>query len=300
MEDTPFFSIIIPTYNRASLLGNAVESVLRQSFPYWELLIIDDGSTDATLDSLQPYLTDARVRYYWQPRRERSAARNRGIDLARGRYCCFLDSDDQYLPRHLQTLHELALETRAPLLRSQYEVRRAGALLHRSQSLPQKQALSAYWDDPHSLLPYALDRRLCTVHRFGVHYIIEDFHLLCRLLVTQRLAQSAQITAVVQEHAARGSTARLPRTRLYQHFLHAQAAIDDLSRHAELRQYLDKEVFLRKRSKIALQYTNRALRSGHSCTALRIARQCRYTTDILRTIYAFLRFPYFWWKARST
>jgi len=112
----PFFSIIIPTYQRAHLIRTAVESVQAQRFTDWELIIIDDGSSDGTADVLKPLLTDPRIEYHWQPNAGRSAARNKGIDKATGRYVCFLDSDDLWLPHHLSTLHSSCIEHPQPAM----------------------------------------------------------------------------------------------------------------------------------------------------------------------------------------
>lgn len=104
MTQAPFFSIIIPTYNRANLIGKAIQSVIGQTYPEWELIIIDDGSTDST-NEVVAAISDSRIRYVYQTNQERCAARNLGIAQARGKYICFLDSDDYYLPERLQLLH---------------------------------------------------------------------------------------------------------------------------------------------------------------------------------------------------
>ncbi len=100
----PFFSIIIPTYNRAHFLDRTITSVINQTYKNWELLIIDDGSTDNTENVVQRYATsDSRVRYIYQENKRVSAARNNGLKNANGNYLCFLDSDDEYKSHHLQT-----------------------------------------------------------------------------------------------------------------------------------------------------------------------------------------------------
>ena len=104
MNSTPFFSIVIPTYNRANLLLKAVASVIAQTFHDWELIIVDDGSTDNTAEVIKQ-VKDERVRYIYQVNAERCAARNNGIDNASGKYICFLDSDDYFLPERLQLLY---------------------------------------------------------------------------------------------------------------------------------------------------------------------------------------------------
>jgi glycosyltransferase involved in cell wall biosynthesis len=101
----PFFSIIIPTYNRAHVIMRPIDSVLRQTFEDWELIIVDDGSTDDTKSIIESY-HDNRIRYVWQENQERSAARNHGIALAKGEWICFQDSDDEYMLDHLQVLFD--------------------------------------------------------------------------------------------------------------------------------------------------------------------------------------------------
>lgn len=89
--------MIIPTYNRRDLLPRALDSVLAQTVPVEEIIVIDDGSTDGTDDMLRARYGD-RVRYVWQPNAGVSAARNHGLRLAQGRYLALLDSDDLWLP----------------------------------------------------------------------------------------------------------------------------------------------------------------------------------------------------------
>jgi glycosyltransferase involved in cell wall biosynthesis len=97
------FSIIIPTYNRATHIKYAIESVIAQTYEEWELIIIDDGSTDDTC-KICTSINDHRIKYIYQNNSERSAARNKGIDIAKGEWICFLDSDDYFLPNHLEQL----------------------------------------------------------------------------------------------------------------------------------------------------------------------------------------------------
>jgi len=105
----PIFSIIIPTYNRAKLCLEAVQSVLGQTCESWELIIVDDGSTDDTKEVLKE-TKDSRFQYVRQENTGPSAARNKGARLARGKYLAFLDSDDLWLPEKLATQKEFFLQ----------------------------------------------------------------------------------------------------------------------------------------------------------------------------------------------
>ncbi|WEN14244.1 glycosyltransferase family A protein [Rhodanobacter sp. AS-Z3] len=99
---TPFFSIIVPTYNRARLLDRALESVLAQHESSWELLVADDGSTDGTWAALCDWTRrDDRVRCWRHANRGQAATRNALLERARGNWVAFLDSDDELLPDHL-------------------------------------------------------------------------------------------------------------------------------------------------------------------------------------------------------
>jgi glycosyltransferase involved in cell wall biosynthesis len=109
-DTKPTVSVIIPTYNRAGLLLEALASVLLQTVQDFEVLIVDDGSTDGTPERIAPLLTDARIRYLQQRNQGPAMARNHGIETAIGDTIAFLDSDDRWLPdkleQQLQVLNE--------------------------------------------------------------------------------------------------------------------------------------------------------------------------------------------------
>lgn len=90
---SPKVSVVIPTYNRADKVRKSIESVLAQTFRDIEVIVVDDGSSDETAQTLQDAFGD-RIRYHFQPNQGVSAARNRGIEMARGEWIAFLDSDD--------------------------------------------------------------------------------------------------------------------------------------------------------------------------------------------------------------
>lgn len=95
MDSQIFFSVIIPAYNREKFLKKCVDSVFRQSYPHFELIIVDDGSTDGTKGLISSY-DDKRILYFYQDNKGVSRARNKGLELARGGFIAFLDSDDRW------------------------------------------------------------------------------------------------------------------------------------------------------------------------------------------------------------
>jgi len=107
MSYSPFISVVIPTYNRARQVQAALKSVLAQTYPKFEAIVVDDGSTDGTGEAIQRFIrqqsgSGKQTRYFFQPNQGSSVARNKGIEQARGDWVAFLDSDDVWLPEKLE------------------------------------------------------------------------------------------------------------------------------------------------------------------------------------------------------
>jgi len=116
LKQPPPVSVIIPTYNRASWLRGAIDSVLDQTFADFELIVVDDGSTDNTKEIVADY--GDKIRYFYQPNKGPSAARNTGIGQAKADLICFLDSDDRWIKNKLQTQVEFIRQN--PLTKISY------------------------------------------------------------------------------------------------------------------------------------------------------------------------------------
>lgn len=102
-EYNPVVSIILASYNRADLIKNSVDSVISQTCRSWELIIVDDGSSDITRKIINEYQTNHHnILYFRHSHRGLPLTRNAGIQLSQGQYLTFIDSDDVYLPDHLQ------------------------------------------------------------------------------------------------------------------------------------------------------------------------------------------------------
>lgn len=104
MSRTPRISVIIPTYNRAALVANAIQSVLAQTYGDCEILVIDDGSTDGTADAVRPLeaIHPGRIRYQWQKNQGKSVALNHALRQVKSDFVAFLDSDDRWCPEKLE------------------------------------------------------------------------------------------------------------------------------------------------------------------------------------------------------
>lgn len=125
------FSIVIPIYNKSAYIGRTIESVLHQTVTDFELIAVDDGSTDNSVEVVSR-IHDDRVKIIQQPNGGEGAARNRGISSAQGGLICFLDADDTWEPWFLEEIKKLVLKNASALLFSTaFRVReRDGSSLH--------------------------------------------------------------------------------------------------------------------------------------------------------------------------
>ena len=112
---SPYFSIIIPTYNRASIVKRAIDAALQQSFHDFEIIVVDDGSTDDTQEILQS-IVDSRITQIYQSNKGVCAARNTGASKAIGKYLLFYDSDDILMPSALNDFKNANVDDKADLL----------------------------------------------------------------------------------------------------------------------------------------------------------------------------------------
>ncbi|KAA5535294.1 glycosyltransferase family 2 protein [Paenimyroides baculatum] len=102
---TPFFSVIIPLYNKEKYIQNTLNCVFNQSFYNFEVIVVNDGSTDRSLEILEEF-NDIRLKIIYQKNQGVSVARNTGMENAKADYICFLDADDSWKTNHLQAFHD--------------------------------------------------------------------------------------------------------------------------------------------------------------------------------------------------
>ena len=140
-----FFSVIIPVYNRSHLLGETIDTVLAQTYPDFEILIVDDGSTENIKEVLdKKYQGESRLKYFYKQNEERGAARNYGLKQAVGDFAVFFDSDDLMKPHYLETLNKIIVEKpEVKLLAAKYNYDNNG----KTESHPALASLKEGWYD---------------------------------------------------------------------------------------------------------------------------------------------------------
>ena len=181
MAHTPLVSVVIPTFNSANTLPRAIMSVMGQRAISWELIVIDDGSTDNTLSAIQQYrlrLGD-RMKYHRQKQSGSSVARNAGIDRAKGEYIAFLDADDEFGPNKL--LRQLELFCRRPelgLVFSDFSCIDVNGELHRSAFNELVEEEGPVRMEEIAPRQFVCDRRL--VDRMVVSYVISPITAMVR------------------------------------------------------------------------------------------------------------------------
>lgn len=182
----PFFSIIIATFNRVNLLRQAIQSVLDQRFKEWELIIVDDGSTDGT-NKLIRELGDSRIRYYFQDNQGRSSARNKGITIAKGNFFCFLDDDDWYYPDFLDEMQKFILslkEKNAVYFCAQHQYNACLELIDTSGKWLEGNPVKFVLESLNNLQAAVFSKEIIKDLRFDERFELgEDFHFILPIVL---------------------------------------------------------------------------------------------------------------------
>jgi GT2 family glycosyltransferase len=215
----PVVSIVIPTYQRLAFLREAVDSVFAQTFADWELIVVDDGSTDGT-DEYLSTLHDRRVRTVWREHSGNAArTRNAGVTLATGEWIAFLDSDDVWLPRKLE-LQLAALAKHLNCLWSCTAVSyiddagRPAVRIH-----PRKEPASGWILDRLLMFEAAVPAQTMLVRRSLFRDVggfdetfdfCEDFDLDLRLAAYNPICALAEPLTLIREHGARTTSMQRP------------------------------------------------------------------------------------------
>ena len=141
------YSVVIPLYNKEHYIASTLRSVLAQTYPDYEVIVVDDGSTDHSLQACKEVRSD-KIRVVQQVNQGVSAARNKGIELAAGEYICFLDADDTWYPDYLQNIETIVQKyPQSDIFVTAYRIIYANGRCKESRRLPQANGcLPSYWE----------------------------------------------------------------------------------------------------------------------------------------------------------
>ncbi len=207
MSESPFFSVIIPTYNRSEWISDTIQSVLDQRESSFEIIVIDDGSTDDTKQVVES-ISDPRIRYFFQSNAERGAARNKGVQLSRGIYVHFLDSDDRFFQDHLAEARRQLDEESVQFYFQPYCMMAVDGSNRRE--------IPEIWSDPNLMLvKYGnylschgifLERNFALQNPFQEDRNLagsEDYELWLRLAARTKIKVGQKVTSALIEHEGR-------------------------------------------------------------------------------------------------
>jgi glycosyltransferase involved in cell wall biosynthesis len=202
-----FFSIVIPTYNRAHLLGKTLESVVRQDFSDFEVIVVDDGSTDNTEEVVTAF-SERQVRYFKKLNGERGAARNFGRSKSTGTYVNFFDSDDLMYENHLTVARQFIESNNYPeIFHLAYDFKDAtGRVTKKVDSLQGRIEPGALLDNFLSCNGVFVRREIAEQFPFDENRVLasaEDWELWIRLMARFEMKYSNSITSSVVNHDAR-------------------------------------------------------------------------------------------------
>ena len=220
---TPEISVILPTWNRLPLLRRAIDSVLTQTFDDFELVVVDDGSTDGTRDYLEA-IDDPRVHPVWLEHHGLTSARSAGLRHAQGEWVAFLDSDDLWLPEKLALqLNSLATHPTCRWSCTGYSFVDAderplperSSLLHRPVSGHILESMLKFEFVPSMVTTIVRRSLIQEIGGFDESIsICADFDFMLRLATRSEICALPESLALVREHAGRTS-AQLPLVDVY-------------------------------------------------------------------------------------
>lgn len=210
MNGSPFFSIVIPTYNRAEFIEKTLKSVLEQTYEHYEVIVVDNCSTDNTEEVLRPYIESNRIRFIKHDENyERARSRNTGMAAARGDFVTFLDSDDLMYPDNLKDAASFALKN--PDLKCFHNlydfVDENGRVVWHYTFPPLKNQIKAIaLGNFMSCIGDFIHREIYQNYRFDTNPVVtgaEDWDFWLRVLADYKVGRIEKINSGVVQHGGR-------------------------------------------------------------------------------------------------
>lgn len=214
MKAEPYFSVVIPTYNRAAFILKTLDSVFKQTFTDYEVIVVDNKSTDNTLELLAPLEASGKISVIRNPvNEERSVSRNLGMDAAKGKYLTLLDSDDLMTETNLADAHEYIQQhpDAAFFHNLYYLINTAGEVIYKFRFPDNKNAVKAISNGNFlSCIGVFMAREVYSKHRFETHPTIigsEDWEFWIRVIAHHPLGRINKVNNYIVHHGNRSVTA---------------------------------------------------------------------------------------------
>ena len=303
-EDKILFSIIIPTYNRAHLISKAIQSVIDQTYNHWELIIVDDGSTDNTEEVVHKF-NDQRIRYFQKDHEERSVARNFGIEKSRGLYISFLDDDDYLLSDYLEMFSKMIYQKQIPvavfICNAYIELK---GIIKEIQKIPKGITIDpvlAIWKDQPGITQMMIHKSILQHEKFDFRFPFgQDFHLWIRIALKYSFFEIKSTLCVFIHHTDNGTIKKF---------------VSDINKNAWLSIAFIDDLIDRFRNEFKIHYfkyiadwrnhhiygfASAALKKGDFLLFRQLYKELSFIGSKRITIYRIfsltLRFPFYWMK----
>lgn len=208
--DSPSFSVVIPTYNRAGFIARTLDSVLAQTYPHYEIIVVDNCSTDGTAEAVAPFVAAGRVRFIRHDRNyERARSRNTGMDAASGDYVTLLDSDDLMYPDNLADAARYALAH--PEIKCFHNLNEfvdgEGRVVYRTKFPPLADQTAAIASGNFmSCIGDFIHREIYQKYRFDTHPQltgVEDWDFWLRVLADYKVGRIERVNSGIVQHGGR-------------------------------------------------------------------------------------------------
>ncbi len=210
MSNPLFFTVVIPTYNREKYIANTLESVLAQVYPHFEVIVVDNCSTDNTLEVLRPYVESERIKFIRNERNEeRAFSRNVGMENAKGDYLTLLDSDDFMYPANLADAAKFAADNPSiKCFHNYYELLDGeGNVIYRYKLPPLNDRLAAISGGNFmSCIGNFMHRDVYRNYRFDITKDLtggEDWEFWLRVLADHKVARIEKVNSGILQHVSR-------------------------------------------------------------------------------------------------
>lgn len=222
MIDYILFSIVIPTYNRSKMLRIALDSLIKQEYQNFEIIVVDDGGNDDS-ENVVRGLKDTRLSYFWKENGERAAARNYGAKISKGDYINFFDSDDIAYPNHLQTAYNTIIAKNNPeVFHLGYDGKIGDKVIYQINNFDG------------NVLNYCIKKKMLSVNSLFLKHSVtqhipfhesrslsasEDAVHICQLAARFKLHYNNTITTTIVEHANRSMLLASPQQLLQRRYI---------------------------------------------------------------------------------
>lgn len=234
MSEYPFFSVVIPTYNRAAFIEATLQSVLNQTYPHYEIIVVDNCSTDNTEDLLQAYIRAGRIQFIKHEQNfERARSRNTGMSAARGDFVTLLDSDDFMYPNNLADAAEYAkAHPEIKCFHNLYELvdLRGNVLKHYPMPSLRNQYEAIAVGNFMSCIGDFVHRKIYQHYQFDTTPELtgaEDWEFWLRVLADYKVGRIESVNSGILQHGERSiNNQNLESMKMGMDFLHAKLTAD--------------------------------------------------------------------------